>query len=322
MESKVNFAAVGAFVIVFTVALIAGVLWLSSGKYYRKSYDTYQVFMAESVAGLNLNAPVRYRGVDVGRVRRITLAPGNVEQVELSLDIERGTPVKEDTLATLQTQGLTGIAYVELTAGHRASPPLVARPGEPYPVIASAPSLMNRLETALPVLLADLTRVSGNLNALLDDENRRALKATLADLAMLSRTLAARSQAIDAALASGARTLDNAARVTAELPQLVARVERTADALDRMAGEVGAAGASGRAALDSAKAAFDGARGTLDGTRDDLRTFTGATLPEVRELVAELRALTATLRRAGDEVERNPSLLLRGRAPGKRGPGE
>ncbi len=79
---------------------------------------------------------------------------------------------------------------------------------------------------------------------------------------------------------------------------------------------------SGRAALDSAKSAFDGARGTLDGTREDLREFTGATLPEVRELVAELRALTATLRRVADEAERNPSLLLRGRAPGKRGPGE
>ncbi len=315
MESKVNFAAVGAFVIVFTVAMIAGVLWLSSGKYYRKSYDTYQVFMTESVAGLNLNAPVRYRGVDVGRVRRIALAPGNVEHVELTLGIERGTPVKEDTLAMLQTQGLTGIAYVELTAGHRASPPLAARPGEPYPVIGSAPSLMNRLETALPVLLADLSRVSGNVGAMLDDENRRAVKATLADLATLSRTLAARSQAIDAALASGARTMDNAARVTAEMPQLVARVERTADALDRMAGEVGAAGASGRAALDSA-------RGTLDGTRADLRDFTGTTLPEVRALVAELRALTATLRRVGDEVERNPAVLLRGRAPPPRGPGE
>ena len=65
-------------------------LWLSSGKYYRKSYDTYETYMTESVSGLNLNAPVRYRGVDVGRVRKIALAPGNVEQVQVTLDIERG----------------------------------------------------------------------------------------------------------------------------------------------------------------------------------------------------------------------------------------
>jgi phospholipid/cholesterol/gamma-HCH transport system substrate-binding protein len=315
MEEKVNFAAVGAFVIVLTVTMIAGVLWLSSGKYYRKSYDTYETYMTESVSGLNVNAPVRYRGVDVGRVRRIALAPGNVEQVQVTLDIERGTPVKEDTVATLQTQGLTGIAYLELMAGHRGSPDLRAKPGEPYPVIASAPSLMNRLETSLPVLLANLNRVSDNVNALLDDENRRAVKATLADLAQLSRTLAARSATIDATLASTARTMDAAARTTDkaaavadQLPQLVQRIERTAAAFERMATEVAGAGAS--------------ARGTFDGTRADLAQFTGSTLPEVRALVDELRGLTATLRRVGDTVDRNPSVLLYGRPAGKKGPGE
>ena len=315
MEEKVNFAAVGAFVIVLTVTMIAGVLWLSSGKYYRKSYDTYETYMTESVSGLNLNAPVRYRGVDVGRVRGIALAPGNVEQVQVTLDIERGTPVKEDTVATLQTQGLTGIAFVELTSGHRGSPDLRAKPGEPYPVIASAPSLMNRLETSLPVLLANLNRVSDNVNALLDDENRRAVKATLADLAQLSRTLAARSATIDATLASTARTMDAAARTTdkaaavaAELPQLVQRIERTAAGFERMATEVAGAGAS--------------ARGTLEGSRADLAQFTGSTLPEVRALVDELRGLTATLRRVGDTVERNPSVLLYGRPAAKKGPGE
>ena len=322
MESKVNLAAVGAFVIVLTVTMIAGVLWLASGKYYRKSYDTYQTFMAESVSGLNVNAPVRYRGVDVGRVRRIALAPGDVEHVEITLDIERGTPVKEDTLATLQTQGLTGIAYVELTAGRRDSPALAARPDAPYPVIASAPSLMNRLETALPMLLADLARVAGNVNSLLDEPNRRAVKATLTDLATLSRTLAQRSRSIEATLAGAERAMEGAARVTGELPRLVARAERTADALERMAEAVGAAGASGRAALDSARGTLDSARGTLDATRDDLRHFTGSTLPEIHALVAELRALTATLRRVGDEVERNPGVLLRGRPAPKRGPGE
>ena len=81
MEEKVNFAVVGAFVLVLSATLIGGVLWLSSGKYYSKVYDVYQTYMKESVSGLNLNASVRYRGVEVGRVQNITLAPGNVEQV-------------------------------------------------------------------------------------------------------------------------------------------------------------------------------------------------------------------------------------------------
>jgi phospholipid/cholesterol/gamma-HCH transport system substrate-binding protein len=315
MESKVNFAAVGAFVIVLAVALIGGGLWLTSGKYYRKVYDVYQTYMTESVSGLNLNAPVRYRGVDVGRVRSIMLAPGNVEQVQLTLDIERGTPVKEDTLATLRTQGLTGIAFLELSAGRKDSPVLRASPGQPYPVIASAPSLMERLETATPVLLANLARTTDNLNALLDEPNRRALGSTLADLAVLSRTLAERSSAIDATLGNAARTMDNAARATAELPQLVQRFERTADALERMAGEVAGAGASARGTLDSA-------RSTLDSSRADVTQFTGTTLPEAREMIAELRGLTAAMRRVVEEVERDPRVLLQGPRPAKRGPGE
>jgi phospholipid/cholesterol/gamma-HCH transport system substrate-binding protein len=315
MESKVNFAAVGAFVILLAIAMIGGALWLSSGKYYRKTYDTYETYMTESVSGLNQNAAVRYRGVDVGRVRRIMLAPGNVEQVRLTLDIERGTPIKQDTLATLRTQGLTGIAYVELSSGHRDSPALQARPGEPYPVIASAPSLIGHIESATPVLLANLERMTDSLNALLDEPNRRAFGQTLANLAVLSRTLAERSASIDAALGNAARTMDHAARVTAELPSLIKRFDRTADALERMALEVGAAGASARSTLDSA-------RSTLDGSRADVAQFTGATLPEVRELVAELRELTATMRRVAEDVERNPGVLLQGPRPAKRGPGE
>ena len=308
METKVNLVAVGVFVIVLTVTTIASVLWLSSGKYYRKNYDTYETYMTESVSGLNLNAPVRYRGVEVGRVRAIRLAPSNVEQVQVTLDIERGTPVKVDTVAVLETQGLTGISYIDLTGGRRDSPVLTAKPGEEHPVIPSGASLFARLESSVPVLLSGLNQVSDNLNATLDEDNRRALKQTLADLQVLARTLAARSATIDAGLEDAAKTMRNSARFTEALPQLVQRVERSADVFDQMTKQMGAAGIS--------------ASGTLDSTRADLQQFTGETLPEVRELVGELRTLTATLQRAVDKVERNPNVLLFGRAASKPGPGE
>jgi phospholipid/cholesterol/gamma-HCH transport system substrate-binding protein len=278
--------------------------------------------MTESVSGLNLTAAVRYRGVDVGRVRKIMLAPGNVEQVRVALDIERGTPVKVDTVATLQTQGLTGIAFVELSEGHKDSAALQAAPGQDVPVIASRPSLMERLETAAPVLLASFARVGENLNALLDETNRQALRSTLADLAVLTQTLARRSSSIDATLVGAARTMDHTARASAQLPQLVQRFERTADALERMASDVSEASAGVNGTLASARGTLDSARSTLDGSRADVAQFTGTTLPETRELVAELRGLTATMHRVVDELERNPAVLLQGRRTGKRGPGE
>ena len=297
MEEKVNYAAIGAFVLVLGAALIGFTLWLSSGKSYTTTYDTYLTYMNDSVAGLNPNSPVRYRGVEVGRVRKITLAPGNVEQVQLTLDIVRGTPVKLDTVAVLQTQGLTGLAYVELTGGSRNSPQLHKQAGADYPVIKSGLSLMTRLDTAVSSVLANLNKTSENINALLDASNRRAIKQSLADLEKLSHTLAKRSSLIDAGLVNAAHTMKNTAQITGELAQLAPRVRSSAEAFDRLAGQLGQAGT-------------------------DTSQFTGKTLPQVQQLVMQLRDLTASLQRVSNEIEQNPSVLLYGRQTAKRGPGE
>lgn len=308
MEDKVNFAVVGVFVLVLGTALIGGVLWLSSGKSYRISYDTYQTFMNESVSGLNINAPVRYRGVEVGRVRNIMLAPGNVEQVQLILSIKHGTPIKVDTVAVLQTQGLTGIAFVELSGGGRDSPPLNIQENEKYPVIKAGPSLMARLDLSLTALLANLNKSSENINALMDTDNRRAVKNTLADIAILSRSLKARSATIDSSLTNAARTMENTVRFTNDLPKLVQRIQHSADTFDHMTSEIARTSAS--------------ASGMMDGARTDVRQFTGETLPELHQLVTELRDLAGSLQRISTQLEQNPSVLLYGKPPARRGPGE
>ncbi len=308
MEEKVNFAVVGVFVLGLGAALIAGVLWLSSGGAYRRAYDTYQTYMGESVSGLSRDAPVRYRGVEVGRVRRMALVPDHVEQVQLTLDIEHGTPVKQDTLAVLRVQGLTGIAYVELSGGSQGSAELEALPGEAYPVIRSGPSLMVRLDSSVSALLTNLNRTSESLTALLDQDNRREFKQTLADLSILSRTLAARSATIDSSLSNAARTLDNSARLSGELPRLIERIEQSADRFDRMTSELARAG--------------ERANATLAGARADMRQAGDEILPEIHQLAAELREVTGNLRRFSKQLEQNPSVLLYGRPAPRPGPGE
>lgn len=312
MEAKVNYAVVGGFVLVLGLALIAGVLWLSSGGAYRKAYETYHAYMNESVSGLSLDAPVRYRGVEVGRVRKIALAPKDIEQVQLTLDIERGTPVKVDTVAVLRVQGLTGIGYVELSGGHSDSAPLTAQGGEPYPVIRTGPSLMVRLDATLTSLVANLNRTSESLNAVMDADNRLAFKRALAEVETLTRTIAARSATIDASLVNASRALDNAAQITArintDVPRAIERVQRSADAFDKMSNDVGRAGAS--------------AVQLIDVTRGEVRQFTGEALPEVRAMMSEMRELAGSLKRVADQLEQNPSVLLFGKPAQKRGPGE
>ena len=303
-----NYAVVGAFVLVLSVVLIAGVLWLASGGAWQKHYDLYLAIENESVAGLNLNAPVKYNGVDVGQVRKIWLEPGNPEQVNLLFAIERGTPIKEDTVAVLKTQGLTGIAYVELSGGARDSPPLTATAGNQYPVIRTKASLSARLENILTSVLAKLDSTSSSINALLSDENKAAFKSALADIAIVTRTISGRKEAIDAGIASAARTFDNSARVTAQLGPVIDRMGRSADAIEKMANEAERTSAS--------------AGKTVDAVGADVARFTADALPEFERLLGEMSVLAASLRRLSEKMEGSPGGLLMGRRPVPPGPGE
>lgn len=140
MEPKVNYVLVGSFVTLLGAGILVGILWLGKSD-YRGSYDRYVAYMKESVAGLSIDSTVKYRGVDVGRVKDIALRPDNPEEVLLTLDIIRGTPIKTDTIAVLETQGLTGLATINLTGGSREASSLQALEGQAYPVLKTGPSL-------------------------------------------------------------------------------------------------------------------------------------------------------------------------------------
>ena len=299
---------VGVFVLFLGGVLVAGALWLASGGAWHKQHNLYLAIEDESVAGLNLQAPVKYSGVDVGKVRHIRLDPANPQRVYLLLAIEHGTPIKEDTIAVLKTQGLTGIAYVELSGGARDSPPLLATAAHEYPVIRTKPSLSARLENVLTTVLAKLDGTSSNINDILSDENRAAFKSALADIATVTRTLAARKDTLDAAIADAARTFKNASRATEPMEGVVDRIGRGADAVEKMGNDVASTSASAGRTVDSVGA--------------DLTRFSAETLPEVERLLGEIRILSASLRRLSEQTERDPRGLLFGRKAVTAGPGE
>jgi phospholipid/cholesterol/gamma-HCH transport system substrate-binding protein len=308
METKVNYAAVGAFVLLLGAVLVASVLWLASGGAFQKKFDLYLAVEDESVAGLNLNAPIKYNGVDVGKVQQIALDSGSPERVNLIFAIERGTPIKEDTVAVLKTQGLTGIAYVELSGGTVDSSPLHIKAGDRYPVINTKPSLSARLENVLTSVLAKLDSTSNNINALLSDENRAAFSHTLADIATVARTIAARKDVIDAGMLNAARTLENSSRASAQLAPVIDRIGRGADAVEKMGNEVAKTSTSAGKTVNSIGA--------------DVKRFTAETLPELERLLGELSVLSASLRRLTEQTERDPAGLLFGRKSVPAGPGE
>jgi phospholipid/cholesterol/gamma-HCH transport system substrate-binding protein len=308
VENKVNYAVVGAFVLALGAALIAGVLWLAAGGNYKKKYEPYQAIVKESVAGLSIDAPVKYLGVDVGKVSAINIDPENTQQVMLKFLIDRGTPIKQDTEAVLKSQGLTGIAYVEINGGSAGSQPLVATEAEPIPTIRSRPSLSARLENVATSVLANLDKMTTNLNAMLDDGNRLALKTSLADTASLMRMLAGQREVLNASITDAARIARNTARASEKFSPAMDRVNAGVDAIEKMAKVVSRAG--------------EGAGRTVDAAEVSMKQLNTETLPELERLLVELNQLAPSLRRLIEQTERTPTSLLLGGSRVPMGPGE
>ena len=288
----------------------------------QKKYDLYLAIVEESVAGLNLNAPVKYNGVDVGKVQHIQLDPNNPQRVRLHFAIERGTPIKIDTIAVLKTQGLTGIAYVELDGGAKNAPALVAVGNEPYPVIQTKPSLSTRLENILTSVLSKLDNTSSTIDSLLSAENRESFRSALADIAIVSKTVAQRKKEIDAGIVNAARTADNTARATEKLNPILDKIQPTVEQLTITIAQINKSAAAIEKAADETAIASTNAGKTVTSVGSNFERYTAETLPEIQRLLAELNALSASLKRLSEQTERDPASLLRGRSATPNGPGE
>ncbi|HEY3356763.1 MAG TPA: MlaD family protein [Polyangia bacterium] len=306
MESRVSYTLVGLFVVILGVSAVIVPLWLSRGELRGLEPDRYVVLIRESVAGLSVDAPVRYRGVDVGRVKAIDINPANVEEVRVTIALVHGTPVKVDSFATMRAQGLTGISFIDLEGGTQAAPRLQAQSDEP-PVITSRPSLLTKLENTATGVAGNLDRLTADARGVLDEENRRALKEILQNLAKLTHTLERRSGAVDRGITESAAAMAHLARLAARLeatvPPLVQKIDEGAGALRDSAGAI--------------RASAEG----IGRTTQSVERVATRTLPELDPLIGELRQVTGSLQRLVAQLEREPGSLVSGR-PRVKGPGE
>ena len=320
MEPKANYLLAGSFVLVLSIVTLGLVVWLGKSD-YRGVYDRYYSYMRQSVSGLSVNSSVKYRGVDVGRVKDIALNPENTEEVRLTLDILQGTPIKTDTIATLETQGLTGLATLNLEGGSREAPALVVEPGQEIPVIPSRTSLFFRLDMALSRLLSEdsLSRLFKNLNdfsenamAMMSEENRVHIERTLTDLSTISRILAGQGDSINHTIETASESMENLAILTAtineEIPPLLNRIQNSAMAVNQVTEDLARTG--------------NVVETVVQDSRPDIERFTRETLGETGVLIAELRDLTSTLQRVVQQIEQHPDSIVFGRTAQPRGPGE
>jgi len=191
MYSRVNYAIVGLFVVLFGAGLVAFTFWLA--KYgIHNEYRLYKLEMRESVSGLSKDSTVRLRGVDVGHVAEIRIDPKNIEQIEVLVKIDADVPIKEDMRAHTEMLGITGLLAIEIDGGSNESKLLTAKEGE-IPVIKTTPSWFSKTSKGLGNMAEDLVKVLGKTSTLLSDKNIENFSKILENI----EKIAARGEALE-----------------------------------------------------------------------------------------------------------------------------
>jgi len=199
METKANYVAVGAFVLTCVVGMVVALMWLA-GAQYSEEYKQYVTYFSGAVTGLGKDTVVRYNGIDVGRVKKLTFDPDDPKRVIVMMDVDPALKLHEDSIASIASQGLTGGSYVEIDGGDKNSPPLKAKEGQDYPVIASKQSSLQQLEDSAPQLVAKLNKVGDRLNDLLNDKNRKDIGDILNNLNTTTTVIANHQADLDRTL--------------------------------------------------------------------------------------------------------------------------
>ena len=279
MEGKVNYTAVGVFLVCLTAILMAGIFWLSSLD-HGKTYRGYIVYMHEDVTGLSDQSSVRFNGVKVGYVESMHLDQHNSKLVKVVLRIEPGVPITTSTYAVLIPQGVTGVVTVNLKSTTETAPPLLKTPGEDYPVIPAHASLLTQVSSALPAVAADFQKLSTNVSELLNQKNLELIQQSLA----------------------------NIAKTTQDLPKTVAQFNQTLLAVNELSEK-----------MTQASKSVDG---TMKTGEQAIHVFSTQVLPTTQQTLVNLTKLTQNMNQLTEELQHNPSMLVRGKQPAPLGPGE
>jgi phospholipid/cholesterol/gamma-HCH transport system substrate-binding protein len=159
MEKDANYFLVGLFVSLGLAALVVFLIWLA-GVHHIGGYDRYTVYFTDSVGGLSTEATVKYKGVEVGRIVDMRLAPDRSDLIKVDIEVKEDTPVRADTQAKLEMQGITGVAHIELSTPNLDAPPPQTLAEEKFPVLKGTGS-------QLATFLDDLPKLSRQLSATL-----------------------------------------------------------------------------------------------------------------------------------------------------------
>lgn len=328
METRINYAAVGLFILVLATVWVAISIWLIFGNPIA-NYQPYVTYMEESVSGLVKDAAVRYRGVDVGRVKDISLRPGNPEEVKLLLDIRGDAPIRVDTKATLRSQGLTGLYFVELVGGSKDAALLKPGPDGRPPELESVPSLFMRLDQAVTGLLDNLSRVTKRVDVLLSDENMASIERMLTNTAEMSEAFADSREDINAAVADARQSMADLRALTSGIAGRNGEIGAAIDNFSAASGDIARFSRQLPGVMEDVEAVAAELRSAseklgrvAENTDSALGKVNASTIVDLNQALHELRSALDSIEGLSNRLQAHPEMLIHGEPERSPGPGE
>jgi phospholipid/cholesterol/gamma-HCH transport system substrate-binding protein len=289
------------FVTVLLISTVVGAIWYLHSV---SEYATYQIYTQDPVSGLTIDAPIEFHGVDVGKVKNIRLV--SPRSVSIMLSIDKSAPVTSASVATitsrgLATRGYTGYVYISLDDVGIDSRPLITRPGAPYPIIPTAPSKIMTLDTTIYQVRDNVQVITALLQSLLDKKTMMALQQSVDSLQQLTNLLADNTQKLNSIVA-------NTERASHRFEPLLKSAD---DTLRQIQTEI----------VPEVHEALTSLEPLLESSHDTVSTLQMQVLPEARKALIDLENLSSTFTGVANEINRDPSILIRGTTP-PLGPGE
>ncbi len=299
MERQAHYAFVGLVTFILALVLLGFSFWFIKFD-FNHSLGVYDVEFNTPVDGLTKGAEVHFNGIKVGEVTSLRLGKANTHQVFARIQLDADTPIRTDSLASLQPQGITGLFYMQISPGTANAPLLKHSQDGPPPVIHSEESALAKLLQGSGSVVEKTYESLDRVNRLLSDHNIKTFSDSLDNLQAITADLKSRQQLLDdahEAIISAGQAADAVTQLAHSTNGVVNdKMPETMDKID--------------AATDKLAAAADHVSALADKMQGPVDQVQKTTLPEVQESLQNLNDASRSLKALVDQVQASPTGLI------------
>ncbi|MDB5918265.1 MAG: hypothetical protein JWR40_2499 [Massilia sp.] len=311
MENRSHALMTGFFTIALLIAAVLAGLWFNRDRVERVPY---LIGTTESIPGLNPQATVRYRGLEVGKVDDISFNPAIPGQIVIRLSVNPEAPVTKTTFASLGYQGVTGIAFIQLD-DEKTGSPLLASDKNHVATIPMRPGLLDQLEKRGLVILEKTEEITTKVNALLGPDNQKLMTDAFTKIGKTAEAYGEIPKLLEPTLKRLPELTARAEQSMASFNELSASATKTVKNYDQLATSLQAPNGP----IQRLTETVDRVGGSLEGVTSDLEL---QTLPHVVAMTDEARTSLRAVKRTATSLSDRPQGLLFGAGSASPGPGE